>query len=216
MSSRRRKKRNLRTDDSLKGPSLRLMYQSFSRHPPALHRGFPSLAAACRECVTRRESARIFFPSALGGTFLRFSVSLSFLTALCLFLFSPTPDAANCAHPDEILVPSAPLATLCSSRLFLPLLLTPIHLPRKRRNRTTAALFARARRNHGFFIFADCSRYCGGADDHSLLGDIMARQSIAWKLRLLKIASEIHGGREKERERERNNIKNLKIKKSCP
>lgn len=179
-SSRRRKKRNLRTDDSLRGPggaslpaaNVPVVLPSSTR---PIRRGFPSPAAACRECVTHRESTRVFFPSALGGTFLRFSSappllshSLSSLAALCLFLFPPTPDAANCAHPDEILVPSAPRL----ASLSLPSPLVDPSSSKKTRSRYTAALFARARRNHGFFIFADCSCYCGRADDHSLLDDI--------------------------------------------
>lgn len=141
--------------------SLRLMYQSFYRHPPALHRGFPSLAAACRECVTRRESARIFFPSALGGTFLRFSSALSSLAALCLFLFLRRQMLLTALTLMRSW--SSPLpASRCSSRLFLPPPLPPSSpadpsSSKKTRSRYTAALFARARRNHGFFMLADCS-----------------------------------------------------------
>lgn len=50
------------------------------------------------------------------------------------------------------------LASHCNSRLFLSLLPTPHPLPvdpsSSKKTRYTAALFARARRNHGFFIFA--------------------------------------------------------------
>lgn len=94
--------------------------------------------------------------SALGGTFLRFSSAsrarstrfvLPFVSrALCFFLFPPTPDAANCALLDEILLPPAVAAAspppspppLRCAAARLPL---PIHLPRKRRDRTTRPLY---------------------------------------------------------------------------
>lgn len=125
--------------------------------------------------VTCRESARVF-PSALGernvSRFLfSFSFSLSFtlssLMALCLFLFSSTPDAANCALLDEILVPSAP-------RLVLQLALPPPPLPllppatnpsSSKKTRSLHGRFIRpSEEKHEFFIFAGCSYYCSGIE----------------------------------------------------
>lgn len=112
MSSRRRKKGNLRTDDSLRGPGGAFLPAAnvpvVRPSSTPIRRGFPSLPAACQECVTRRESARVFFPSALGGTFLCFSSAPLPSQPFAFFFSLRTPDAANCAHPDEILVPSAP------------------------------------------------------------------------------------------------------------
>lgn len=121
---------------------------SLSLDPPS-PREFPFLP-------TRSRAPRASL-SALGGTFLRFSSAsravlrafvLPFVSrALCFFLSSPTPDAANCALLDEILLPPAvaaasppppspPPPRCAAARLPLP-----IHLPRKRRDRTTRPLY---------------------------------------------------------------------------
>lgn len=159
--------------------SLRLMYQSFHRYPPALHRGFPSLAAACRECVTRRESARIFFPSALGGTFLRFSSALSSLAALCLFLFLRRQMLLTALTLMRSW--SSPLpASRCSSRLFLPPFTSRRSIFLEKDEITLHSRFIRPSEEEPRILYIRrLLLYCGGADDHSFLGDITAGQSTA-------------------------------------
>lgn len=163
-SFRRRKKRNLRTDDSLRGPGgaflpLRLMYQSFYRHPPALtSRISLSGGSVSRVCNAPRKCAH-FLPLCIRRNVSTLLLGPLFPRSPLPFSFPPTPDAANCAHPDEILVLSAPLPRAAARVSFSPPPSPPADpsSSKKTRSRYTAALFARARRNHGFFIFADCS-----------------------------------------------------------
>lgn len=164
---------------------------SLSTHPP--HANFPFCQLA------RARAARVSL-SALGGTFLRFSSAsrarstrfvLPFVSrALCFFLFSPTPDAANCALLDEILLPPAVAAAspppppspppLRCAAARLPL---PIHLPRKRRDRTTRPLYLpereidKKRERDEFFIFASSFYYYGTADDYFTVADIVSNEA---------------------------------------
>lgn len=163
--------------------SLRLMYQSFYRHPPAPYiADFPLWRQRVGECVTRRESARIFFPSALGGTFLRFSSALSSLAALCLFLFLRRQMLLTALTLMRSW--SSPLpASRCSSRLFLP---PPSSFTARRSiflEKDEIALHSRfirpSEEEPRILYVRRLLLYCGGADDHSFLGDITAGQSTA-------------------------------------
>lgn len=153
VSFRRRKKQNLRTDDSLRGPggaslpaaNVPVVLPSSTRPTSRISLSGSSVSRVCntpRKCarflplrIRRNVSTLLFGPT----------VALSSLAALCLFLFPPTPDAANCAHPDEILVPSAPRLALQLTSLSLSLSSPSppsIHLPRKRRDRATRPLYS--------------------------------------------------------------------------
>lgn len=182
VSSRCRKKRNLRTDDSLRGPggaslpaaNVPVVLPSSTR---PIRRGFPSLAAPCRECVTHRESTRVFFPSALGGTFLRFSsappllfLSLSLPSQPFAFFFSLRRQMLLTA----LTLMRSWFPPLPASQLFHPFPSpSPIHLPRKRRDRATRSFYSPERGGTTDSLYSpNCSCYCGRADDHSWLGAI--------------------------------------------
>lgn len=153
VSSRRRKKRNLRTDDNLRAPggaslpaaNVPVVLPSSTRPMSRISLSGSNVSRVCnapRKCarfLPLRIRRNVFY-SLLSG--LHCSLSLSSLAALCLFLFPPTPDAANCAHPDEILVPSAPRLALQLASLPSPFPFVDPSSSKKTRSRYMRPLYS--------------------------------------------------------------------------
>lgn len=141
------KKRNLRTDDSLRGPggaflpaaNVPVVLPSSTRPTSRISLSGGSVS---RVCNAPRKCAH-FLPLCIRRNVSTLLLGPLFPRSPLPFSFPPTPDAANCAHPDEILVLSAPcLALQLASLSPPPLHLPPIHLPRKRRDRATQPLYS--------------------------------------------------------------------------